>query len=74
MPPRARILPSQKYFGSLSAARSALGPQILFRKFVTQVGTNWNQLIVEMGQWYQFGRDLENAINSMGKRTLELVG
>lgn len=26
---------------------------------VTQVGQNWNQLLLELGAWYSFGRALE---------------
>ena len=40
---------------------------------MTQVGQNWNQLISVMNQWYQLGRDLENAPNSEENQVLELA-
>ena len=41
--------------------------------FLTQVGQNWNQLIIELNGWHQFGRDLENALNSKESRAVELA-
>ena len=40
---------------------------------MTQVGANWNQLIAEMNSWYQFGHDLEEALNSKENHTLAVV-
>ena len=40
---------------------------------MTQVGRNWNQLITELNQWHQFGRDYEDACLSGKKQALELV-
>lgn len=50
---------------------SSLGSNLL--KIMTQVGENWNQLILEMNSWYHFGRDLEDALNNKQNSTLELV-
>ena len=31
------------------------------KNVVTQVGINWNQLIIELNTWYLFGRDLDKV-------------
>ncbi|MBI2098846.1 recombinase family protein [Candidatus Uhrbacteria bacterium] len=32
--------------------------------FVTLVGRNWNQLVTELGAWYEFGQDVRRSPNS----------
>jgi hypothetical protein len=67
-PPPRGFASAKHRSGLTRSAKRAEGRVVAAR--VTQVGQNWNQLILELNAWYLFGRDLEDATNGKGNRTL----
>jgi hypothetical protein len=41
---------------------------------MTLISENWNQVVRELNDWYKFGRELEQALNSEGNRSFDVVG